>query len=97
MDRLTFSGPFIPLQLGLLWYFLPPWVGIHTIWLVVWPEDALPVLFLLPEVVVVFLLLAAAAAFWASSFFCPAVYKAVVSLVVPFSSTEPTPTSPPVE
>ena len=57
--------------------------------LVVWPEDALPVLFLLPEVVVVFLLLAAAAAFWASSFFCPAVYKAVVSLVVPFSSTEP--------
>ena len=25
MDRLTFSGPFIPLQLGLLWYFLPPW------------------------------------------------------------------------
>ena len=47
MDRLTFSGPFIPLQLGLLWYFLPPWVGIHTIWLVVCPEDALPVLFLL--------------------------------------------------
>ena len=58
MDRLTFSGPFIPLQLGLLWYFLPPWVGIHTIWLVVWPEDALPVLFLL---LAVLLLLALAA------------------------------------
>ena len=41
----TFSGPFIPLQRGLLWYLCPLMVGIQTICPVFLPEEAVPVFF----------------------------------------------------
>ena len=36
VERDTFSGPFMPLQEDLLWYFFPPWVGIQTCCSVFW-------------------------------------------------------------